>query len=348
VSTRLSAGLLAALFAATLVAGSSAPAGAVGPTSHVIAGLQGSVGCLSTSRCVVGGYNAHGIGDVVAVNDGVPGHISVVAGTVGIDSISCPNRSGCVAVAHTSNGEDAEFVSINSNGAVSGTKKVVTSTGDVVDQVSCVSLTNCETSGLDVLSTPAAYEIGTWNGTNLVVHRVAAPPSSKDTLVDAISCFASTCDVVGYIENGIVITGISIRVTGGDHFAVHTTAHDLLDAVSCTSTTACYADGTNTSGGVVVKLVNGLLTASVATVTSDFSGIGCVGSSCVVVGKENAVAPSHNAYWGTIYVYSAGTLSSPQVVELSSGYESAARVAGTYAAIGLAQSANSEVTTGTV
>jgi hypothetical protein len=313
----------------------------------VIAGLQVSIGCLSTTRCVVGGYNARGTGDVVAVNNGVPGHISVVAGTVGIDDISCPNKSGCVAVAHTSNGEDAEFVSINADGAVSGTKKVVTSTGDVVDEIACVSLTNCETAGLDVLTTPEGYEIGTWNGTKLVEHRVAAPPSSKDTLVSSISCFASSCDVVGYIEHVAIITGVSIKVTGGDHFALHTVAHDVLNAVSCTSASVCYADGSNTAGGFVVKLLNGLMAANVSTATSDFYGIGCVGASCIVAGKENATAGPH-AFWGTIYVYTAGKLSSPQVDELSSGFEDAARVAGTYAAIGLGQSANSDVTTGTV
>jgi hypothetical protein len=331
---------------AAALAASPLPAGAAGATNRVFSGYDGVVSCLSTVRCVVGGYDTRGVGNVVVVTGGVPGHVSTVAGSQGIFDISCPNATGCVALARTSDDEGADFLTINAEGVVTGSKKVATQTGDVAEVLSCVTLTDCETAGLDVLSTPEDYQIGSWNGSKLVEHRIAAPRSSDDTTVTGISCKGPTCDVVGYIQQRATETGISIKVTGGTRFALHTVGHDSLYAVSCASASVCYADGFDPGGGVIVKLTNGLLGASTPSPDVDLFGIACANSDCTAGGKELATSPSSDAYWGAVLTVVAGAITSTATVEVSSGFEDVSRVGNAYAAVGLSQGAGSEVTTG--
>lgn len=319
---------------------------ASGITSRPMSGYQDVVACLSTRLCVVGGYTSRRVGDVVEVRDGVPGHVSTVKGTQDIVGISCPSGTGCIALARTSTDEGADLLAINAAGVVTGSKRVATSTGDEAERISCVSLTECETAGLDGLSTPPSYEIGDWNGKTLTLHKVTAPAGTQDAIVEGISCTTSTCDVVGYAEHGLVDTGISIRITHGSSFELFRVAQDLLYGVSCGSATRCYADGFDETGSVIVTLTDGKMGSQSTIPASDLYGIACTGDACTAVGKESSTKPSNDPYWGTIYGLSNGAVSSTRVVELSSGFNDVSRVGSTFEAVGSGQGAPSEVTTG--
>jgi hypothetical protein len=114
--------------------GGKAPAGAV--KNEPVAGVQTAVSCLSASLCVLVGYNERSVGDVVAVRAGVPGHVSTVAQLSGIFSVSCPAKSGCVALGDQA-GVGARFVDVNSTGVVSSTKLVAVPAGVTLTRIAC-------------------------------------------------------------------------------------------------------------------------------------------------------------------------------------------------------------------
>lgn len=190
------------------------------------------MGCLTTKLCVVGGYDNKGLGDIVAIRNGLPGHVSTVKGTQGIDWISCPNPTGCVAMARTSNDIGTEFLTINSAGVVTKTDRMALPSGVNLARVACQALTSCEVAGLQVFTTPITVEVGTWRARKLVLHRVGIPSKSTDTIIEGLSCFKTACDVVGYMEEGVTSIGLSITVTAGTHARLHTVGHDDLYGIA--------------------------------------------------------------------------------------------------------------------
>ena len=178
-----------------------------------------------------------------------------------------------------------------------------------------------------------------------MLHRVGVPSKSTDTVIEGLGCFKTSCDVVGYFDEGVVDVGLSITVTGGTHARLHTVGHDSLYGVACISAVRCYADGYGTNGGLVVTLTSGTASRTVST-KADLLGIACNGTACTGVGEALPPPGSSDAFWGQLVTIAAGSVSSVAMIKQSGGYDAVARVGSVFCAIGAAQSTKgSEVTT---
>jgi hypothetical protein len=322
--------------------GGKAPAGAV--KNEPVAGVQTAVSCLSASLCVLVGYNERSVGDVVAVRAGVPGHVSTVAQLSGIFSVSCPAKSGCVALGDQA-GVGARFVDVNSTGVVSSTKLVAVPAGVTLTRIACTKLTACEVTGTDIFVTPEAIELGSWNGSSLKLHRVSSPKGISDAAVEGISCFGGGCDAVGYFDKGATVTGFVLTTTDGKPGRLQSVPGDSLYGVSCVSATRCYSAGYTETGGLVLTL-NGGKASAPQHVKPDLMSIGCSGTSCTAAGEQLPPPSSPNAFWGALVDVSAGKVTSTQSVAPSGGFSGVARSGAFFAAVGASQKAQSELTTG--
>lgn len=329
---------------AALLGATSAVAAGGAPVSHRIGGIDGVVGCMTPTVCVVGGYNSHSVANLITVHAGVPTRIVDVPKTQGVYQISCPNPSGCVALLRTSNDIGVRFATLNAAGAVTRDVLVPLPVGVILGSLACTTMTSCVVAGTDVFKTPAPYEIGTWAAGKLTLHGVNVPARTTDTLLNNLACFRTFCDAVGYVQRSNVTTGVSIAITNAHHFALHTLGSDLPYGVSCISTALCYADGFRQSGGVVLTLKSGVLTSSAGT-SPDLYGIACVKTSCTAVGKQLAPSGSKSFYWGDVIPVIGGKPGTTATVPQTEGLESVARVGGDYTGIGLWQASGSDAVT---
>jgi hypothetical protein len=250
-----------------------------------------------------------------------------------------------VAIARPSNSVGIEFATVNRAGVVAKTSRSPMPSGVSLTRIACQTLTSCEVAGVQVFTTPITVEVGTWIGGKLVLHRIAVPSRSSDTVIEGLGCFKDSCDVVGYFDERVATIGLSITVTGGTHAKLHTVGHDSLYGIACISAVRCYADGYGTNGGLVVTLTNGTASKTVAT-KADLFAIACTGTACTGVGEALPPHGSTNAFWGQLVAIAAGSVSSTAPVKQSGGYSAVARVGSFFCAIGAAQAHDvSEVTT---
>ena len=309
--------------------------------SHKIGGIDGVVGCMTPTVCVVGGYNNHSVGNLITVHAGVPKRIVDVPGTQGVYQVSCPNAAGCVALLRTSDDIGVRFVTLNAAGAVTKNTYVATPDGVNLGSLACSTTADCVVAGTDVFKSPAPYEIGTWDAGKLTLHGVAVPARMTNTILNNLACFRTFCDAVGYVQRAGTSTGVSVAITNGDHFALHTVGVNLLYGVSCISLAVCYAAGFKQTGGVVLTLRSGAMTSSAST-SPDLFGIACAKTSCSAVGKQLAPSGAKQFYWGDVIPVMGGVPGTASTVPQTSGLESVARVGGDYTAVGLWQGSGSD------
>ncbi len=190
---------------ALAVSATGAQAAPVALTNHRISGIEDAISCLTASRCVAVGYGARGAknhADVVALVNGKQGHISVVAASQRLYSVSCPSSAGCWALGPQNSGANLVFVQIGPNGNVTKTTDVSDPFGASIARISCVSMKSCAVLTNNIFVTPAAIEIGTWTGTRLTLHKVAGKHGSTATIGEGISCWKASCLAAGYYELG--------------------------------------------------------------------------------------------------------------------------------------------------
>jgi hypothetical protein len=315
-----------------------------------VTGLQYGVSCLSRHLCVLIGYNSSGVGDVVLVRNGNPGPVTAVRHTENLESVSCPNASGCVALADPAGGAGVGIVKINSVGVATSLKVMSITAGDQLFAISCTKLTSCVVAGANDFTTPWKIVVGTWNGTKFSLHSVSSPKGTSDTTVGGLSCAGGTCDVVGSSDKGVTTIGVSVTFSGGKFGKLHTATNDALTGVSCISKSRCYADGdASFKAGVVVTISNGAIGAP-QNVKTDLNGIACSGNSCTAVGKEFPPQPSSDTYWGTLVSVASGKVTGTQFDSASAGFDDIVRIGPFLAAAGSSQGGPgkppSEVTTG--
>jgi hypothetical protein len=332
--------LLTALALAPLPA-QAAPAGA-SLTTKAVKGFQYETSCLSKKLCVLAGYNSFGTGDVVAVRNGTPGKVSVVHHTSRLYTVSCPNASGCVALADTSSGVGAEFVNINSSGVVTSTKTVSDAAGDTITEISCSKLTSCEVAGTNVFTTPWKIVAGTWNGKSLSLRTVPGPKNTTTTSVLGLSCAGGNCDVVGYSTAGAKIIGLSLVASGTRLGKLHTANGDSFYAVSCVSKSTCYAAGFLAQGtGLVVTVKDGAA-GSLSKAGGELFGISCSGSACTAAGQM--VAPVNSGYisWGIVVSVASGMVKTTTIVKPAFSLNGISRIGTFFTAVGSSQNRKGE------
>ena len=236
-----------------------------------------------------------------------------------------------------------ELATINAAGIPGRGVTYATPAGAALFRLSCVSLRSCTLAGNNLLTTPNGTEIATWNGARLTFHRLAGLAKTSDTVIEGISCVSSTCDVVGYFSRGATNVGLSETDHGGRTFALHTVAADSLYGVSCISSSRCFADGFNPSGGVFVSLTNGALATSTPTHGVDLFGLVCTAAACVADGQENAQPPSTDFTWGAVLSVTNGVATTPIAITAASKLYAMAGAGSTIAVLGATQKVNSIV-----
>lgn len=340
---------LAALIVLTAAAVGAGSAQAGGLKSHRVSGIQIAISCLSPRLCVSVGYNAHSIGDVIALHNGVPGHAMTVHGTQSIESVSCAGASGCVAVGRTSNDVGVQMVTIGKGGKVTKSVRVKLPSGVTIGRVDCVKIRSCEVVGTQFFTHPMAIEVGSWNGKKLTLHRLAGVHGSSSLSIQSVACHGSSCIAVGSVDVHVgQIVGVIVPIHHGHPSPLHKAKGDALYSASCPGAKRCYAVGFDSKGGVILTL-HGASVTSTAAVTPDLSGIACHGSACTAVGQTLPPPPAAppSSFYGTITRLSAGKVTSTVSVPVSGGYSGVAQpTAGFFAAIGRAQQQSSELTTG--
>ena len=315
-------------------------------SSHPVTGFQFGVSCISTTLCVVTGYDDGGVGDVVDIHKGVPGPVSVIAGTKAVYTVSCPAGAGCVALGVTSNDVSPVLVTIGPSGAVESSKTLSVPPGVSLVRISCVSLTTCELSGTDIFTSPVMLEMGRWDGAKLTLQHVPLPHGASAPALEALSCSGSQCVAVGSAFSGSNSEGLVLRTTGGTP-VLHTVADASIYGVACTSSSLCYGAGFTRTGGLAMTIKSGVASSTVTLTQGDMMAIACRASSCTAVGEKLAPpgAPAKDVYYGVLVGLSDGKVTSSEMVPASGGFTNVAQYGGAYAAVGAAQGKGTEVTT---
>ena len=173
------------------------------------------------------------------------------------------------------------------------------STRATLDAVSCARASACWAVGSYAHSGKTLALVERWNGAKWTLATAARPPASVDVTLAAVSCPAvRTCMAVGI--NGLLTlaerwNGTRWLLSGS---ISRGTQESLLGAVSCASTTSCWAGGTwlsTSTSGTLTEHWNGHKWALTHTGTSAvagaaLNGIACRRSFCMAVGNRNARA----------------------------------------------------------
>jgi hypothetical protein len=329
----LGAGVLA------LSATGAAQAAPAAIANHKVAGTQSAISCLTATRCVAAGEAPHGHGDVVSVDNGRPGPITIVRSAAQIYAVSCPSSAGCWALGVQNSGAHAVLVKIESTGKVSKSLTVTVPAGVGIVGISCVSMTSCEVAG----GNGHTLEVGTWNGSKLHLYSAKGPRGSSLPSLYAVSCWHATCAAVGYANdaNG-TYTGLILITSRGKPVKLHTAKNDNLYGVWCASAKRCYAVGYLSRGlnpGIVLTLNYGAVAHTQQTQPAEVFGIECDGPTCRASGRENG----GNPYLGVIVTLVNGTTTGTQTDKAIDGFDEGdfiARRGNGFAAVGPQQKGN--------
>jgi hypothetical protein len=173
------------------------------------------------------------------------------------------------------------------------------STRATLDAVSCARASECWAVGSYAHSGKTLALVERWNGAKWILGTAARPPASVDVTLAAVSCPAvKTCMAVGVND----LLTLAERWNGTRWLLSGSisqgTQESLLGAVSCASTTSCWAGGvwlSTATSGTLTEHWNGRKWALTHTGTSGVTGAAlngesCRGSFCMAVGNKNARA----------------------------------------------------------
>jgi hypothetical protein len=321
--------------------------------SHPVPGIQQGISCLSTSTCVIVGYNTHSVGDVVVVHHGAPVAQTAIPGSKSFYSVSCAQGAGCVAAGQNTSDSELVLVTTNGDGSVVSTKSITLKPGITLTRISCVTTSSCALSGNDIFTTPTGLDFGHWDGSSLTVRQVPAPTGTSASSLQAVSCSGPTCVAVGSAIKGTGVDGLIVRSTAGGVPQLRVVPGYSIYGVSCPSATLCYASGFTRTGGFVLPLKpDGA--GPVASVSADLLAIACHATACVSAGETLAPpgAPAKDTYYGALVTTASGKVTSTELVADSGGYSNIAQYGGAFVALGASHGQlvgfGSEVTTGQV
>jgi len=222
----------------------------------------------------------------------------LVDGSGGVSAVSCATSNFCVAVDRS--GAQSTF-----NGSSWSVPAVIDS-GTALNAVSCPSATFCVAT--DVIGRYVVMNNAVWS---------APTPFASATgpVMEAVSCASSSfCLAVGTTANFTPVDYYYVNGTWSlDSQAFDPTVTSPLNAVSCPTTTACWA--TTLSGlafsftltaGPSATLVHSSTPSAIDPANPHFSAatIACTAStSCVVGSSTNQIATLTGTTWTTATVF---------------------------------------------
>jgi hypothetical protein len=284
--------------------------------SGAAAGSLQAVSCTSSTACVAVGSTA-GVDArftaaiLVARWDGASWQLQSISNPDGrLDGVSCAAANACLAVgtAPTSSYGDQPIAERwdGSTWTVESPPLLSGGTSASLDAVSCASATTCTAVGSDGTPFVERWDDGHWT-----VQSTPTPPSSPASF-SSVSCPTPTsCTAVGIVNNPASNNANTLaEVWDGSSWTVQPTANpsansdNRLNAVVCTSSDTCMADGTVGSGlysattfPLVETLSSGSWTSQAGPAPdggtfSQLHGVSCNGTNaCIAVGSD--VSGSH-------------------------------------------------------
>jgi hypothetical protein len=172
-----------------------------------------------------------------------------------LQGVSCSSATACIATGGYVNSE-GKLVSLAEswNGTEWKIQTVPSPSGaksSVLHVVSCNSSTECTAAGRYENSEGIYLALAArWNGTEWKVQTVPNPTGTKESLFKGVSCASSTaCTADGWYVNSSGSTVTLAESWNGTEWKVQTTPNETgatsskLSGVSCTSSTACEANG---------------------------------------------------------------------------------------------------------
>jgi hypothetical protein len=237
------------------------------------------------------------------------GHVGIVGGTLGLQGVyRFPGSRRTIEVGNNGSGEGVIAASGHRIVAVRGTSDL--------ESVSCPTAGTCYAVGLATSAKDEAVLVRVVNGQPRSVTDLPAFIG-----LYGIACPGSTCYAVGYDNAGDA--GAVTTITGGTASAPAEVPADgntpWLNAISCPTSTQCYAAGLANYVPAIVPITSGVPQAAVNVASGWYlNGIDCptVGN-CVAVG-ENATeqgivatlvggaAGTTTVVPGTEYLYGVG------------------------------------------
>jgi hypothetical protein len=172
-----------------------------------------------------------------------------------LQGVSCTSSEACTATGGYYNSE-GKLLSLAErwNGTEWKIQTTPSPTGalsTVLHVVSCKSSTECTAVGRYEDSEDVFLALAErWNGTEWKVQTVPNPTGTKESLFKGVSCTSSTfCSADGWYVNSSDDTVTLAESWNGTEWKVQTTPNEAgataskLSGVSCTSSTACEANG---------------------------------------------------------------------------------------------------------
>ncbi len=267
-----------------------------------------AVSCSAKDNCLaVGSYwNAAGTPSTLAETwDGSTWSISPSPDVASQDNysntlagVSCTTATSCVAVGEYSYDNAAQTLAASWNGGSWAIGTTVNPGGaDSLAAVSCVNPTDCAAVGTYLNGQESMIE--TWDGTAWLT--ATTPVEGQTSALHGVSCSSSTsCMAVGTYGTAVDLYPLTlIESWNGTTWATSSsaspgTSENVLNAVSCTSSTSCIAVGFDSSGSALQTLVETWDGSSwsttpspdLGTVDNVLTGISCTdaGDFCVAVG----------------------------------------------------------------
>ncbi|MHB8318151.1 MAG: hypothetical protein ACYDEP_02805 [Acidimicrobiales bacterium] len=254
--------------------------------------------------------------------------------------ISCPTATTCYATLQT-NGNYSYAATLDYNGSswqiTSATP--IGSSGTRVAGIACPNATSCYAPAQDGYGKPPVVE--TLAGGKWTAITTPLPTGATNGTLTAIMCpTATTCYATGYVNSSGYDVPLVDTLANGSWTAQTPalpagTSSYSLNAVSCTSTTACIAGdvGPNGSGSPaeVYQLANGTWTPQTiplypSTVNGNtaypqkFMALTCApGGSCTAVGMVSVSYSGQETYVPTVTTLNNGIWSSAQALPAPAG-----------------------------
>jgi hypothetical protein len=314
---------------------------------------EGAVSCASAAFCEVVGSGSGA--DVWNGSSWSAQTIPEPAGSTSasLAGVSCVTAAFCEAVGkYNDTSGDTLSLGLTWNGtswAVQTTPNPAGASLNSLSQVSCVSVTACETAGSSqVTSNSGQLALAeSWNGSSWQLQDAVSPRGALTNNLNAVSCTSAVfCEAVGSRIGSGSATDALAETWNGSTWQVQNTPDPVqaasglrmrLAGVSCVSAVFCEAVGaSSSSAGGGAEMWNGTTWALQAIPDDSLTSVSCVSVSfCMAAGADGHADIWNGTSWSsqptsaTLMSLSGVSCASPTSCEATGadpGYNAAAEV----------------------
>ena len=298
------------------------------PDSRSNSALYG-LSCDQAGTCTAVGYSRNRSGThlgLIEVTNGDEWRIqSSPVPEAGVSSVlkgvSCTTPTACTAVGSYANSSNTtEPLAEGWNGtdwSVQPTADPSTTRHNVFESVSCSSPNACTAVGQSSSKSSYSTLAERWDGTSWTIEPTPDPMGEGAQLTGVSCASATACTAVGYYITDLGLADTLAETWNGSDWAIQTTPNPsgndspILQAVSCSSITACTAVGNYVSNSALVALVerwdgSSWTIESTPAGDDDLYAVSCSSeTTCTAVGDSygypSGLAPLAEAWNGTTW-----------------------------------------------